>query len=191
MPYHPYIKPKVAQRPLKPPTVNPHEAGQDGIYGDSDIWQEHVLHLMLSTATRELATWNFEFSTSANVLLGSCLAELDSVFDVAVSPASESVQAGAYGTELSFDADYVVSGAIAAPESGSAAAMAGRRRMVYRVTFRDPAVIPVENSNGCGISSCTLRPQTLAALLLARAPFWSSDRQSRTLVYLVQCSLTH
>ena len=147
--YHPYIKPKVAQRPIaKPPTANPHAAGQDGIYGDSDIWQEHVLHLMLSTATREVATWNFEFSASANILLGTCMTELDSVFDVAVSPSSTSIQSGQYGTELAFDADFVVSGAIANPEPGSAAAWAGRNRSVYRVTFRDPAVIPVQNIHG-------------------------------------------
>jgi hypothetical protein len=147
--YHPYIKPKVAQRPTKPPTSDPHASGQDGIYGDSDIWQEHVLHVMLSAATREVATWNFEFSASANVLLGQCLSELDAVFDVAVSPSSLSIQAGAYGTELSFDSDFVVSGAIAGPERGSAVALASRKRTVYRVTFRDPAVIPVQNTNGC------------------------------------------
>jgi hypothetical protein len=149
VPYHPYIKPKIAQRPLKPPIADPHDVGQDGIYGDSDIWQEHVFHLMLSTATREVATWNFEFSTSANVLLGDCLSELDSVFDVAVSPSSQSIQTGRYGTELRFDSDYVISGAIASPEPGSPAAFAARKRTVYRVTFRDPEVIPVQNINGC------------------------------------------
>lgn len=147
--YHPYIRPKVAQRPLKPATADPHASGQDGIYGDSDVWQEHVLHIMLSAATREVATWNFEFSTSANVLLGQCMTELDTVFDVAVSPSSASIQTGMYGTELAFDSDFVVSGAIASPEPGSAAALAGMKRTVYRVTFRDPAVVPVQNSNGC------------------------------------------
>lgn len=156
MPFHPYIKPKIAQRPITPATSDPHEAGQDGIYGDSDLWQEHVLHLMLSAATREVATWNFEFSTSANVLLGNCLSELDSAFNVAVSPSSESIQTGTYGTELSFDADYVLSGAIASPEPGSAAALAGMKRTVYRVTFRDPAVIPVQNTNGCVIAYTAL-----------------------------------
>eukprot|EP01047_Picozoa_sp_COSAG01_P065764 COSAG01_NODE_8942_length_2608_cov_1.475887_2_plen_227_part_00 len=137
---------------------------------------------MLSTATREIATWNFEFSASANLLLSRCLHELDAVFNVSASPSSRSIQAGTYGTELRFDADFVVSGAIAVPAepppptpprripwrsggdhqwhpgrpstggSSSAAAAAAQRRhadrVVYRVTFRDPATVPVQNQNG-------------------------------------------
>ena len=139
---------------------------------------------MLSTATREIATWNFEFSASANLLLSRCLHELDAVFNVSASPSSRSIQdPGTYGTELRFDADFVVSGAIAVPaepppprrmipwsnhqshpvgrpsaggggassSSAAAAAAAQRRhadRVVYRVTFRDPATVPVQNQNG-------------------------------------------
>jgi hypothetical protein len=49
--YHPYIKPKVAQRPLKPPGGDPHASGQDGIYGDSDLYQ--VDHLSSSLVVHE------------------------------------------------------------------------------------------------------------------------------------------
>ena len=113
----------------------------------SPLAEDALTRLCICASCR--ATWNFEFSTSANVLLGQCMSELDSVFDVAVSPSSGSIQTGIYGTQLAFDSDYVVSGAIASPEPGSAAELAGMRRTVYRVTFRDPAVIPVQNTNGC------------------------------------------
>ena len=129
---------------------------------------------MLSTATREVATWNFEFSASANVLLSKCLLELDTVFNVSASPASASIQTGTYGTDLAFDADFVVSGAIAVPESQQHVLHDRRnssvieprsrssRRVVYRVTFRDPAVIPVQNQNGALARFTSVTPAEIA-----------------------------
>ena len=127
---------------------------------------------MLSAATREVATWNFEFSTSANVLLSKCLLELDTVFDVSASPASASIQTGMYGTELAFDADFVLSGAIALPETqqtqqrldsgGAGDSSPFSRRVVYRVTFRDPAMIPVQNENGAPARFASGTPTEIA-----------------------------
>ena len=137
--YHPYLKPKQAQRPTKPPEPNYHAGGQDGIYGDSDLYQEHLIHIMLSAATRHVATWNFEFSASANLLLSACLSELDEVFDVDTSTESVSIEKGPFGSEIRFGASFVVSGAVALNHAAD-----GTVRTVYRVTFRNPAVLPVD-----------------------------------------------
>ena len=53
IPYHPYFCPKRAER-----TPTWHDGGGDYVYGDNDLWQEHLLHIVVSTATLEVATWN-------------------------------------------------------------------------------------------------------------------------------------
>jgi hypothetical protein len=157
------------------------------------LLQEHLLHIMLSAATREVATWNFEFSASANVLLSKCLLELDTVFNVSASPASASIQTGTYGTDLAFDADFVLSGAIAIPEtqqhilhekqdsSGVGSRSRFSRRVVYRVTFRDPAVIPVQNQNGAPARFTSVTP---AEIVEGKLGYVSTPIEGATLLLL-------
>ena len=143
---------------------------------------------MLSAATREVATWNFEFSASANQLLSKCLLELDTVFNVSASPASASIQTGKYGTELTFDADFVVSGAIAIPETqqrwddhGPGNRSSSSRRVVYRVTFRDPAMIPLQNHNG---PPARFASETPAEIAEGKSGYVSTPIEGATLLAL-------
>ena len=54
--YHPFFCPKRSEA-----SVDWHREGGDMIYGDSHLWQEHLLHIVVSTATREVGIWNSEY----------------------------------------------------------------------------------------------------------------------------------
>ena len=64
IPYHPYFCPKHAER-----TPTWHDGGGDYVYGDNDLWQEHLLHIVVSTATLEVATWNCQKKLLVSALL--------------------------------------------------------------------------------------------------------------------------
>jgi hypothetical protein len=134
--YHPYFCPKHSER------RGYHDSGQDTIYGDSDIWQEHLFHVVLSAATRQIATWNFEFSASANMLLSACLDELDQVVDQNPAP----IVSGKSGPVVSFDQSFLLSGVV----------LPGGR-IVHRVTFRDPNVKPLSPTGAARFAATTAK----------------------------------
>lgn len=103
--------------------------------GDSQLWEEHLFHIVVSTGTKQVATWNFEFSADANILLSKCLHELDQVISADhVTPLSA---AGQFGVPVEMDAPFLVSGV--GLSGGSS---------VYRVTFRNPLVKPLSTTAG-------------------------------------------
>lgn len=96
-----------------------------------------------------MATWNFEFSADANILLSKCLHELDEVINT--DPVVPLSAAGQFGVPVEMDAPFLVSGVEL--NDGS---------RIYRVTFRDPNVAPLTMAAGAP-ARFTITSQALIA----------------------------
>jgi hypothetical protein len=107
---------------------------------------------VVSIATREVATWNFEYSAEANLLLSNCLHELDSVIRVRAQQVPASTPSR-FGAPIALDTPYLVLGVVLP---------SGHR--VYRVSFRSPLVQPV---SGAASGDTTARFTDRSADLIA------------------------